>query len=203
MRPPGPVPGTWSMSTPSSRAIRRTDGAAGADRQLAARRRLGCRPRAAADVDDLVGAGGAASRSRRSASSASAAARPSAAVGSGCRGCAASAAAAGARLRGCGRRLAAAAASALRCGAPAAAVVDAQDRLSDLDLVAGLDLDVLDAAGDRRRHFDGRLVGFELEDRLIFRDVSPGLTSTRSTSPPSTFSPSSGSVKSVTMTSRH
>ncbi len=30
MRPPGPVPGTWWRSTPSSRASRRTDGAAGA-----------------------------------------------------------------------------------------------------------------------------------------------------------------------------
>ncbi len=39
MRPPGPVPATWLTSTPSSRATRRTDGAAGAGlRRVLARR---------------------------------------------------------------------------------------------------------------------------------------------------------------------
>ena len=43
-----------------------------------------------------------------------------------------------------------------------------------------------------RRHLDRGLVGFELEDRLILRTVSPVLTRTRRTSPPLTLSPSSG-----------
>ena len=47
--------------------------------------------------------------------------------------------------------------------------------LADLDLVARLDLDVLDDAGDRRRHLDRRLVGLELEDRLILGDRVAGL----------------------------
>ena len=78
---------------------------------------------------------------------------------------------AGSRLR---RRLpsrAPTSAASARRFARSAAVLDAQDRLADLDLVAGLDLDLLHLAGDRRRHFDRRLVGFELEDRLIFRDA--------------------------------
>ena len=41
MRPPGPVPGTWRMSTPSSRARRRTDGAAGAADPFAGSPRCG------------------------------------------------------------------------------------------------------------------------------------------------------------------
>ena len=51
----------------------------------------------------------------------------------------------------------------------AGAFVDRQHDLADLDLLALLDLDLLDRAGDRRRHFDRRLVGLELEDRLVFR----------------------------------
>ena len=39
MRPPGPVPGTPAISTPSSRANRRTDGAAGIVRRARRRRR--------------------------------------------------------------------------------------------------------------------------------------------------------------------
>ena len=50
-----------------------------------------------------------------------------------------------------------------------AAVVDDQHDLTGLDLVAGLDLDFLDGAVDARRHFDGRLVGFELQHRLVLR----------------------------------
>ena len=43
MRPPGPVPATRSMSTPSSRARRRTEGEAGAVSARPARRRVGRR----------------------------------------------------------------------------------------------------------------------------------------------------------------
>ena len=39
--------------------------------------------------------------------------------------------------------------------------------LTDFDLVANLDLHLVHRAGDRRGHFDRRLVGFELEDRLV------------------------------------
>ena len=41
--------------------------------------------------------------------------------------------------------------------------------LADGDLVAGLDVDRLDRARHVRRHFDRRLVGLELDDRLIDR----------------------------------
>ena len=57
MRPLGPVPGTSLMSTPSSRAILRTEGAAGAGGESSGWRRLGLRPRSAADVDDLAATG--------------------------------------------------------------------------------------------------------------------------------------------------
>ena len=40
----------------------------------------------------------------------------------------------------------------------------------DLDLVARLDLDLLDRACDVGRHFDRGLVGLEFEDRLVFRE---------------------------------
>ena len=178
MRPSSPVPTTSSMSTPSSRAMRRTDGAAGAEVRPSdggstarsarrARNRRPCRP------------GPVRLRSRRLLRS-----EPL------CRGRRLS----GARLR---RRLASAASA--RRGRPGGrgAVVDAEDRLADFDLVAGFDFDVFDFPGDRRGHFDRRLVGFELEDRLIFRQRVAGLTSTRSTSPAAMFSPSSGSVKSA------
>ena len=74
---------------------------------------------------------------------------------------------------------------------------DGENRLSDLHFVASLDLDLLDLTRHRRRHLDRRLVGLELEDGLILASVSPGLTRTRSTSPDSICSPSSGRLKSV------
>ena len=79
------------------------------------------------------------------------------------------------------------------------AVAERQHDLADLDLVALLDLDLLHRAADARRHFDGRLVGLELEDRLILLDGVAALTSTRTTSPAETFSPSSGILNSVGM----
>ena len=71
-----------------------------------------------------------------------------------------------------GRRLLSAFAGCgwLRRGGRRVACVVAEDRLADLDLVAGLHLDLFDGAGNRRRDLDRRLVGFELDDRLIFRD---------------------------------
>ena len=79
-----------------------------------------------------------------------------------------------------------------------AAVVDREDRLADLDLVALLDLDLFHLAGDRRRHLNRRLVGFELEDRLILCDRVAGLDQdAEDVAGLEMFSPSSGSVKSV------
>ena len=184
--------GTSSMSTPSSRAIRRTDGAAGAGGASGAGG-LGRRPRAAADVDDVgaarVAAGGLRPDRRilhaglvrlrrpildldvglplpRSTSTFSALpSRRALAVGLRAVGFR--------RFAGRRRRFGLRRRRLRRgaCGAACAgAVVDAEDRLADLDLVAGLDLDLLDGAGDRRRHFDRRLVGFELEDRLFLGD---------------------------------
>ena len=54
-------------------------------------------------------------------------------------------------------------------------VVHREDQLPDLDLVALLDLDLADGAGDVRRDFDRRLVGLELEHRLVFRQGVTGL----------------------------
>ena len=187
MRPPVPLPATWLMSTPSSRAIRRTDGAAGATGSSGAAGSAAARaPRLMSTTFRPRACGTRLRRPRRLC-------RPSAALalapstccsssgasrlGAICRACrlapAASPARPSARLsRRCGAasprdRLRRASAR----GAAAAIGVDGQDRLADLHLVAGLDLDFLDAAGHRRRHFDGGLVGLELEDRLIFRDA--------------------------------
>ena len=72
--------------------------------------------------------------------------------------------AAGCGRGGAGRRAAGAA------GRGRGTFVERQDDLADGDLVAALDLDLGDRAGHRRRHFDGRLVGLELEDGLILGD---------------------------------
>ena len=77
------------------------------------------------------------------------------------------------------------------------AVGNGEHDLPDLHFLARFDAHFTDGTGDARRHFDGGLVGLELEDRLIFSMVSPGLTSTRTTSPAAMFSPSSGSLNSV------
>ena len=50
-----------------------------------------------------------------------------------------------------------------------------QHDLPDLDLVSRLHLDVGDDAADVRRHFDRRLVGLELEHRLVLLDGVPRL----------------------------
>ena len=50
------------------------------------------------------------------------------------------------------------------------AVINRQDDSADLHLVASLDLDVLDDTRNRRGHFDGGLIGFELDDRLLARN---------------------------------
>jgi hypothetical protein len=57
--------------------------------------------------------------------------------------------------------------------APASAdapLVDDEDDLADLHLLAGLHLRFLDDARDGRGNLDRRLVGFELEDRLVLLD---------------------------------
>src|SRR5205085_2123221 len=51
-----------------------------------------------------------------------------------------------------------------------AIAADGEDHLPDLHFLARLDLDIADRAVDRRRHFDRRLVGLELEYRLIDLD---------------------------------
>ena len=49
-------------------------------------------------------------------------------------------------------------------------LIDDGDGLARLHLVPGLDANLLHHARQRRRHFDGGLVGFELQDRLIDLD---------------------------------
>src|SRR5204862_2513970 len=48
--------------------------------------------------------------------------------------------------------------------------VQRQHDLPDRHLVAALDLDLRDRPRHRRRHFDRRLVGLELEDALVLGD---------------------------------
>ena len=55
------------------------------------------------------------------------------------------------------------------------ATVDREHHLADVDLLSLLDLHLFHRAGDRRGNFDGRLVGLELENRLVFGDRVPGL----------------------------
>ena len=208
-------PTTSLMSTPSSRAIRRTDGAAGAGGVSGGAAGFGRRPRAAADVDDVAVravacAVGVCGGLRTDVGSLTPALSGlvdlilrldvglhvrGLVVGfvgprrlglrrgllrAGCvcllpcrlRRFAPSSAAA---LLGLRRRASSSPARLSAAGAAAGAVLDREDRLADLDLVARLDLDLFHRAGDRRRHFDRRLVGFELEDRLILRDRVAGL----------------------------
>ena len=83
-------------------------------------------------------------------------------------------------------------------GAPAHAHVHDQHDLARLHLVARLDADVLDHAGQRRRHFDGRLVGLEFEDRLVhLRPCRRSSPARSSTSPCATSSPRFGRTNSA------
>ena len=174
------------MSTPISRASRRTAGDAGAARPSArARRGAALAPaRGSAACLPLSGVDAAAPASARTF---------------GRRRCrsAAPRRLVPARAPALRARPAGAAAAAAPPPLPDAGVVHGQDDRADLDLVALLDPDFLDDAGDRRRHLDGGLVGLELEDRLLARDRVADLDQHRATSPPATFSPSSGTLNSV------
>ena len=88
----------------------------------------------------------------------------------------------------------AAGASVSACAAPSFS--DDHD-LADFDLVARLDADFGDRPAGRRRHLDRGLVGLELENACSAFTTSPGFTRTRTTSPFSMFSPSSGSFTSI------
>ena len=152
------------------------------------------RPGAAADVDDLSAPSRPASaRARRSRSSSTARGRLSHRVPS---------AASQARAAGrgaCGVASAAGFAAALPAPAAAADSSTVRIDLADLDLVAGLDLDLLRRvpATDEGTSMVALSVSSS-RTGCSLRCVSPALTSTRRTSPAATFSPSSGSVKSVT-----
>ena len=163
MRPPGPLPSTCVMSTPSSRAVRRVDGAAGtrppplgngrAGADAAAAGRAGA-PRPMSTTFD-----GVMSRvfARRRLG-----ARQILVLGGGRIG----------RLLGLPRALGLAPRPCRVLGSGGwpergAALVHGQHHLPDLHLVARLDLEFLDDAGDAGGHLDRRLVGLELEDRLV------------------------------------
>src|SRR5690606_40916348 len=57
---------------------------------------------------------------------------------------------------------------------PISALRQGEQHLSDSDLVAFGHLHLGDRPGNRRRHFDGGLVGLELDDRLILLDRVTG-----------------------------
>src|SRR5690606_17899800 len=59
-------------------------------------------------------------------------------------------------------------------GSGRAALRQGEQHLSDSDLVAFGHLHLGDRPGNRRRHFDGGLVGLELDDRLILFDRVTG-----------------------------
>ena len=62
----------------------------------------------------------------------------------------------------------------VRAAAAAGAVRDLAEQRADGDRVAGLRRDVGQDAGGGRRHFQRDLVGFQLDQRLVHRDASPG-----------------------------
>ena len=162
MRPPGPLPATWRISTPSSRASRRTDGAAGAAGPcgsaslcgaaagafLAARLMSTTSPRFF-----VSGAGSGLSQARPRVPLRDLASALSSFFGSCFASCLG--------------------APSFPPGPPSRAVVEREHDLPDLHTLALLDLDFLDRAAHVRRHLDRRLVGFELEDRLVFLDRIP------------------------------
>ena len=63
----------------------------------------------------------------------------------------------------------------LGSGFRSATLVKRQHELTDLDLLPLLDFDLAHRAVDVRRHFDGRLVGFQLQHRLVFLQRVAGL----------------------------
>ena len=188
------------MSTPISRATRRTDGAAGAARRARHRRQVrrgGLRGRRRrlplANVDDRARRssrfGGSVSPASAAGSPASLSVReaPPFSVGASFAGaarsfsrplpppwvCAVAASVFGRALlfrrslffpAGVFWRLARLGFAA--SAAPPLRSID-EDDLARLDLVAGLDVHFLDHALDAGRHFEGGLVGLELEHRLI------------------------------------
>ena len=80
----------------------------------------------------------------------------------------------------------------------AGAVVDAENRLADLHLVAGLDLDLFHLPARPTMALRSSPCRFRARGPADpSRSCRPGFTSTRSTSPAAMFSPSSGRVKSV------
>ena len=80
------------------------------------------------------------------------------------------------------------------------ALIDDQHGLPELHLVARLHADLRDDAGQRGRHLDGGLVGFELEHRLVDRQRRrPASPAPSGTSPCATFSPRFGSLNSMAM----
>ncbi len=142
-RPCRPLPRTCCKSTPSSRASRRVAGPAGT-------------------IFSCAGGGAGEGLSM-----------------TGCWGLCSGATVAGAREGTAERRLffdrgqrfghAGAGRFRLRrwdCGRLAVALDDAVD-LADFDLIADLHMNLRDAAGHRRRHFQGRLVGLDFKQRLV------------------------------------
>ena len=170
-RPARPLPCTWLRSMPSSRASRRVAGPAG-DEAVHHRDR------------------------RRAPAGLGRRARP-VAVG---RASPASAARGAVRRSGSRRLLRRARGGRLRRLAVAAAL-DETDDLADLDLIAGLDAHVGDAAGRRRRHVQRRLVGLDFQQHLVLGHRVARRQCTAFTSTVSTFSFSAGSLISMAIAS--
>src|SRR3989442_1601276 len=159
MRPFDPVPLTRDRSTPSSRANARTDGDACAFlKPSLSTGGAAAWPAALAGADGAAGAEGAAG----AAAAAPSPPRGASSVGSGAR--------LGAWCRGSRcplrrRRL------RVGPGIRARAVgVKRQKNAAFADLVAELDLEILDFTGRRRWHVHGRLVRFERYQRILRLD---------------------------------
>ena len=72
-----------------------------------------------------------------------------------------------------------------------------EQHLPHLDRLALLDVELDDLAGVGAGDFDDRLFRFQFDNALVGRDLSPSWTRMLTMSPLATFSPNSGSLKSM------
>ena len=199
MRPPGPLPATCVMSTPSSRAVRRVEGAAGTSppplgtgappstpRRPAGRERRGrCRRPSRRTLASSPGGCSAPASSSCEAAAGSAGLAPGAAWPRACPP-PSPASAAFAGWRSAAGAAAAPDSSTVRTSCPTLTLSPVLT-FSSLTTPATLDGTSMVALS-----VSSSSTGWS------FFSASPGFTSTRTTSPPATFSPSSGMTKSAT-----
>ena len=191
MRPPGPLPGTNCSSMPRSQARRRTAGEASGfwPGRCTIGSGAACRaddcpspalPLRGPSLSRYAGRGRFARRCRRASSD-----LPLPACGErvGVRGWARAAPRLG---DGCGGT------ASVTLPSPATSSTTSSEPTGRLSPGCAVDRD--DLAGDRRRHFDRRLVGHHLDERVVLADRLPGATCQATISASAVPSPISGSL---------